>query len=93
MTSMLRPRGMRSLAAVALSICMLTLVPVASTSHTGTFSRDTGGSSVIHKNGDTPLWMAKAIERAAVGAKPASGSDRTRFARKPATTDTAPTAS
>ena len=55
----------RNLTAVALALCMLTLVPVASQSFTNTADR--GGSSVIHKNGATPIWMAQTLKLASGG--------------------------
>jgi hypothetical protein len=61
----LKIRTIRSLAAAALAVCMLTLVPVASMSFTNSPSH--GGSSVIHKNGATPVWMATALVRATGG--------------------------
>ena len=65
MTRTLSTQFMRNLAAAALAVCMLTLVPVASQSFSNTADR--GGSSVIHKNGATPVWMALAIKRASGG--------------------------
>ena len=62
MTGIHRIRPLRNLAAAALAMCMLTFGPVASRSFTNT--ADHGGSSVIHKNGATPVWMAKALARA-----------------------------
>jgi len=53
--------AIRGLAALGLAFCMLTLIPAASVSFTRAPVQ--GGYSVIYKNGDTPLWMARAIER------------------------------
>ena len=52
-------------AVFAVAASMLTLVPAA-TSSIGK-APDLGGYSVIHKNGDTPVWMANALDRAADG--------------------------
>ena len=65
MTRTLKIQFMRNLAAGALALCMLTLVPVAFRSFTDIADR--GGSSVIHKNGATPVWMARALIRASGG--------------------------
>ena len=65
MIRILKIQFIRNLAAAALAVCMLTLVPVASRSFTNTADR--GGSSVIHKNGATPVWMAQTLKRASGG--------------------------
>ena len=65
MNRSLRNKFVRNLAAAALALSMLTLVPVASQSFTNTTHR--GGSSVIHKNGATPIWMAQTLKRASRG--------------------------
>ena len=62
MSRILKIRTLQSLVAVMLGVCMLTLVPVASTSFTNTTEK--GGMSVVHKNGATPVWMARALVRA-----------------------------
>jgi hypothetical protein len=61
MTRDFRASAVRGLAALGLALCMLTLIPAASVSFTSAPVQR--GYSVIHKNGDTPLWMARAIER------------------------------
>jgi hypothetical protein len=55
----------RACALVAVATAMLTVVPAVSNSFGN--APDRGGYSVIHKNGDTPVWMADAIDRAADG--------------------------
>ena len=65
MIRILRNKFMRNLVAIGLAVCMLTLVPVAFRSFTNTTDR--GGSSVIHKNGATPVWMARTLIRASGG--------------------------
>jgi hypothetical protein len=55
----------RLFALVAIATSMLTLVPAVSNSLGN--APDRGGYSVIHKNGDTPVWMADAMDRAADG--------------------------
>jgi hypothetical protein len=49
-------------AVFAIAASMLTLVPAA-TSSIGNAPQP-GGFSVIHKNGDTPVWMAEALRAA-----------------------------
>ena len=65
MTQIIKIQFMRNLAAATLALCMLTLVPVASQSFSNTADR--GGSSVIHKNGVTPIWMARTLKRVSGG--------------------------
>ena len=65
MKRIIKIQFVQNLAAAALALCMLTLVPVASQSFTN--MADRGGSSVIHKNGATPIWMALTLKRASVG--------------------------
>jgi hypothetical protein len=55
----------RACALVAVATAMLTVVPAVSNSFGN--APDRGGYSVIHKNGDTPVWMADAMDRAADG--------------------------
>jgi len=44
--------------ALGLAFCMLTVVPVASRAPFVSMADQSGGQSVIHKNGPTPVWMA-----------------------------------
>lgn len=43
---------------LGLAFLMLTVVPVASRSPFISMADQSGGQSVIHKNGPTPVWMA-----------------------------------
>jgi hypothetical protein len=57
----------QAIAALALALFLLTLAPVASTSTSLSVAPRQGGSSTIHKNGDTPTWMVRAMARAKEG--------------------------
>jgi hypothetical protein len=52
-------------AVAAVAASMLTVIPAATTSFGN--APDEGGYSVIHKNGETPVWMANALDRASDG--------------------------
>lgn len=75
MTRSLTSLTTRSLVALAFALCLLTLAPVASTSLRSADSLDAqvvvaerkGGATVVHKNGDTPLWMTRLMTRADTG--------------------------
>ncbi|QIG49402.1 hypothetical protein G5V57_17770 [Nordella sp. HKS 07] len=60
--------AIKEMAAVMLALCMLTIIPAASSSFKSYKSRPApGGFSEIHKNGNTPLWMLSAYEREVAG--------------------------
>lgn len=52
--------AIKEMAAIMLALCMLTIIPAASTSFK--IRTAPGGFSEVHKNGDTPVWMLSAFE-------------------------------